>query len=282
LALRTDLSGNPSFRTLLQRVKDAALGAYAHQDVPFEKLVAELRPVRDMSRQPVFQAMFALQNVPQETLELPGLRLSRMNGEWVTAKFDLSLQVSEGPSGLQGHFEYATDLFDGSTIERLCGHYRTLLEGIVAAPQARPSELPLLSTDERHRILVEWNGTAAAYPREKCLHEVFAEQAARTSDAVALIFEDQELSYGELDRRSNQLAHHLQKLGVGPEVIVGLCVERSLEMVVGLLGILKTGGAYLPLDPGYPADRLAYMLADARAPVLVRQAALMEQLPLMR
>ena len=166
-----------------------------------------------------------------------------------------------------------------STIERLAGHLKTLLEGIVADPDARIGELPLLSEAERHRVLVEWNDTAREYPRDKCLHELFAEQAARVPDAVALVYEESELSYGELEQRSNQLAHYLRGLGVGPEVIVGLCVERSLEMVVGLLGILKAGGAYLPLDPGYPGERLAYMLEDARASVVVTQAALLAQLP---
>ena len=279
LALRTDLSGDPGFRELLGRVKETALGAYAHQDLPFEKLVAELQPVRDLSRQPLFQVLFALQNVPQERLQLPGLELRRTDGGVPTAKFDLSLFVQEREGGLEGYFEYATDLFDGSTIERLAGHLKTLLEGIVADPDARIGELALLSEAERHRVLVEWNDTAREYPRDKCLHELFAEQAARVPDAVALVYEESELSYGELEQRSNQLAHYLRGLGVGPEVIVGLCVERSLEMVVGLLGILKAGGAYLPLDPGYPGERLAYMLEDARASVVVTQAALLAQLP---
>jgi len=279
LVLRTDLSGAPRFGELVGRVKEAALGAYAHQDLPFEKLVEELQPVRDLSRQPLFQVSFALQNVPQETLELPGLQLSHAGGSAVTSKFDLSLHVFESGDELHGIVEYATDLFDGGTIARLIGHFRTLLEGIVAAPESPISELPLLSAAERHRLLVEWNATAAAYPREKCVHELFAAQAARTPEAVAVVFEDRQLSYGELDRRSNQLAHHLRGLGVGPETVVGLCVERSLEMVVGLLGILKAGGAYLPLDPRYPRERLAYMLADACCLVVVTQAGLTAQLP---
>jgi len=279
LALRTELGGDPSFKELLQRVRETALGAYAHQDLPFEKLVAELQPVRDLSRQPIFQVLFALQNVPRETLQLPGLELRRAGGGRPTAKFDLALSVHEREGRLEGHFEYATDLFDAATIERLAGHLKTLLEGIVTNPDARLSELPLLSEAERHRLLTEWNDTAAVYPREKCLHELFAEQAERTSNAVAVVYEDQCLTYGELDRRSNQLGHHLRGLGVGSEVVVGLCVQRSLEMVVGLLGILKAGGAYLPLDPEYPAERLAYMMSDARAPVVVTQAELVDQLP---
>ncbi len=175
--------------------------------------------------------------------------------------------------------EYAADLFDGGTIDRLVGHLTTLLEGIAADADLRLSALPLLGEAERHRLLVEWNATAAGYPSQECLHDLFAAQAERTPDAVAVIAEEAQLSYGELDRRSNQLAHHLRSLGVGPEVIVGLCVERSPDMVVGLLGILKAGGAYLPLDPSYPPDRLAYMLADAAAPILVTQTGLMEQRP---
>jgi amino acid adenylation domain-containing protein len=279
LALRTDLSGDPSFRALLGRVKETALGAYAHQELPFEKLVEELQPVRDLSRPPVFQVLLVLRNMPQEALRLPGLQLSRLGGGAGSAKLDLSLYVYEREGRLEGYFEYATDLFNRSTIRRLVNRLRTLLEGIVADPDARIGELPLLGEKERHRVLVEWNATAADYPHDKCLHELFAEQAAKTPDSVALIYEDQQISYGELDRRSNRLAHYLRGLGVGPDVIVGLCVERSAEMVVGLLGILKAGGAYLPLDPGYPGGRLTYMLSDAKAPVLVTQTRLLAQLP---
>ena len=279
LALRTDLSGDPTFRALLGRVKEVSLGAYAHQELPFEKLVEELQPVRDLSRQPLFQVLFGLQNAPRERLELPGLTLRQMAAEHVTAKFDLSLHMVETQAELRGAVEYAADLFDGGTIDRFVGHLTTLLDGIAADADLRLSALPLLGEAERHRLLVEWNATAAGYPSQECLHDLFAAQAERTPDAVAVIAEEAQLSYGELDRRSNQLAHHLRSLGVGPEVIVGLCVERSPDMVVGLLGILKAGGAYLPLDPSYPPDRLAYMLADAAAPVLVAQTGLMEQRP---
>jgi pristinamycin I synthase-3/4 len=279
LPLRTNLDGDPSFGELLQRVKETALGAYAHQDLPFEKLVAELQPVRDLSRQPVFQVLFALQNVPRETLQLPGLELRRLGDGRPTAKFDLALYVNERESWLDGYFEYAADLFDQSTVERFAEHLKTLLKGIVSAPQARLSELPVLSEAERRRLLVEWNDTAAAYPRDKCLHELFGQQSGKTPDAIALAYEDSALSYGELDRHANQLAHYLRGLGVGPETIVGLCVERSLEMVVGLLGILKAGGAYLPLDPNYPAERLSYMMSNARASVIVTQAGLVDRLP---
>jgi amino acid adenylation domain-containing protein len=278
LVLRTDLSGDPKFRELLRRVKEVALGAYAHQDVPFEKVVEVLRPERSLSHQPLFQIMLALQNMPMEGLRLPGLVLSTMGGTTATSKFDLTLFISETRVGLHGTFEYSTDLFDGSTIGRLVGHFKTLLEGVVADPDHRLSELPLLSEAER-RQLKEWNETAAEYPRDKCLHELFAEQAAKTPDALAVVFGDQELTYAELDRLSNQVAHRLRDLGVGPETVVGLCVERSVEMVIGLLGILKAGGAYLALDPSYPPERLAYMLAETRGPVLVTQARLEHVLP---
>jgi non-ribosomal peptide synthetase component F len=197
----------------------------------------------------------------------------------VTAKFDLSVSLRESGSGLHGFVEYATDLFDRSTIERLAGHYERLLAGIVAAPESRVCDLPLLSDGERRRLVVEWNDTSASYPRDKCLHELFAEQASRTPDAVAAVFEDERLTYQELDRRANRLAHQLRGLGVGPETIVGLCVPRSLEMVVGLLGILKAGGAYLPLDPDYPHERLRYMIEDSRCPVVVTQSSLVPSLP---
>src|SRR5580693_6404864 len=279
LALRTDVSGDPSFRALVRRVKEVALAAYAHQDLPFEKLVEELRPARDLSRQPLFQVLFALQNVPREELRVSDLVLRPLGVDQVTAKLDLSLYLHETPEGLRGVLEYATDLFEGATIARVAGYFVTLLEEIVCDVDRRLSALPLLTTAERHRLAVEWNDTAAAYPSDKCLHELFAAQAARTPDAVAVTYEDRCLSYGELDRRSNQLAHYLRGLGVGPEIVVGLCVERSPEMVIGLLGILKAGGAYLPLDPSYPPERLGYMVADAAAPILVTQASLVEQLP---
>ena len=274
LVMRADVSDDPSFEELLARVKETALGAYAHQDIPFEKLVEHLQPQRDLSRQPLFQVMFAMQNVPRQTLELPGLRLLPMERPEGTSKFDLYLELISTPDSLYGAFEYATDLFERSTVERLLSSYVTLLEGIVAEPERRVSEYALLGAAERQHIVVERNATAAEYPKDKCVHELFAEQAAKTPDAVAVTHEDGQLNYGELDRRSNQLAHHLRALGVGRETVVGLCMERSLDLVVGLLGIMKAGGAYLPLDPSYPPQRLAYMMADAKVSVLVTQAAL--------
>ena len=278
LALRCDVSGAGSFRDVLRQIKATALDAYAHQDLPFEKLVEALHPVRDLSREPVFQVVFALQNTPQRSRGLPGLKLEPFAADAVAAKFDLELAMTEEQGGLAATLVYATDLFDAETMARLAEHFVRLLQGIAANPDGRLSELNLLSTAERQQ-LVAWSGSSAVYAQDRCLHELFAEQAARDPAATALVMEDEELSYGALERRANQLAHHLQSLGVGPDVIVGLCVERSLEMVVGALGILKAGGAYLPLDPRYPAARLAYMLDDARVSVLVTQAALLERLP---
>ncbi|HEY2571433.1 MAG TPA: condensation domain-containing protein, partial [Solirubrobacteraceae bacterium] len=278
LALRSDLSDDPAFATLLRRVKETALAAYGHQDLPFEKLVEALQPVRDLSRQPIFQVMFALQNVPHRTTPMRGLSVEPFGEEVASAKFDLQLTMMEASGELWARFDYATDLFEASTIERLADHFERLLDGIVSAPSRRVSELALLGEAERRQLVSGWNDTAVAYPQH-CLHDLFAAQAARTPDAVAVTYDDVALSYGELEARANQLAHYLRRRGVGAETVVGLCAERSLEMVIGLLGVLKAGGAYLPLDPGYPAERLAYMLADAGAPVLLTQAALIERLP---
>jgi len=280
LALRLQLGGDPSFRELVKRAKESALGAYAHQDLPFEKLVQVLQPARDMSRHPLFQALFALQNMPQEALELPGLTLSRMGDEVAGGldpalyRLDLALYLQEAEDGgLVGLLRYATDLFDAATVTRLSGHLKRLLE-VVAEDADRPlSTVSLLSEAERRQVVEEWNATAAAYPQADCLHELFTAQAAKTPDAMAVIDEAGELSYRELERRSNRLAHHLRGLGVSAESVVGLCVERSAELVVGLLGILKAGGAYLPLDPAYPVERLDYMVSDAGAAVVVTQAA---------
>ena len=189
LVLRTDLSGNPSFQELLGRVREVTLGAYSHQDLPYEKLVEELRPPRDLSRNPLFQVLFALRNTPRQAPELAGLTLSSLEVDNETAKFDLTLELGETPEGLSGWFEYSTDLFDAATIARMAGHFQTLLEGIVADPEQRVATLPLLPADERRRLLMEWNDTAADYPQDKCLHEVFEDQVARTPDAVAVVCE---------------------------------------------------------------------------------------------
>lgn len=276
LALRTDLSGDPTFRELLRRVHRVAMGAYDRQDLPFERLVAELQPERDFSRNPIFQVLFALQNVSPP--EFHGLTVSPVEVPTGTSKFDLTLTVEERPDGLAGNFEYSTDLFDAATVERMAGHFRTLLEGVAADPDAPLSRLPLLTQAERHRLLVSWNDTAANTPRDRCIHQLIEDQAAKTPDAVAVAVEDSRVTYGELNARANRLAHRLRRLGVGPDARVGLCVERSLDTVVGLLGILKAGGAYVPLDPDYPEDRLAFMLEDAGVCALLTQGHLAERL----
>ena len=269
LVLRTDLSGNPSFRELLRRVRGVCLGAYAHQDLPFDRLVEELHVKRDLSRNPLFQMMFVLHNASLRTVELQGLTLSPVEGDSETAHFDLTLQIADTDQGLTAAFVYNADLFEAGTIARMLGNFQTLLEAMVADPEQRLSDLPLLTETERQQLLVEWNAAKTEFPRDLCIHQLFEAQVERTPDAIAVVFEAERLTYGELNRRANQLAHHLRALGVGPEVLVAICLERSLEMVIGLLGILKAGGAYVPLDPAYPRERLAFMLKDAQAPVLL-------------
>ena len=279
LVMRTDISGEPTFLDLLGRVREVALAAYDHWDLPFEKLVEELNPDRNLSHSPLFQVVFAFQNAPRSKLELAGLTLTNLAVDGGTAKFDLSLGLSESPDGLTGSLEYNTDLFDHATITRMQGHFQTLLEGIVDNPDRRLSELPLLTAGERRQLLVEWNDTQADYPQDRCIHQLFEAQVERTPDAVALVFEEEQLTYRELNDRANQLGHYLRTMGVGPEVLVGIYVERSLEMVVGLLGILKAGGAYVPLDPAFPKERLAFLLEDIQVSVLLTQQRLLEYLP---
>ena len=280
LVLRGDLSGEPSFKTYLAQVRSRALDAYAHQNVPFEKLVEELAPKRDLSRNPLYQASLAFQNTPPGYWKLRGLEVRRLDGiSGESAKFDLSMNLAESAGRLSGYLEYATDLFDAATIERMMGHWRVLLEGVVADPQQPISRLPLLTREERVQLLVEWNATAADYPRDQCIQQLFEQQVERTPDSLAVVFEEQQLTYRELNARANQLAHHLRTLGVGPEVPVGLCLKRSPDLVVGLLGILKAGGVYAPLDPSYPAQRLAIILDSTQAPVLLTHERLLGQLP---
>jgi len=274
LVLRTDLTGDPTFHQLLGRVREVALGAAAHQDVPFEKLVEELQPERDLSRAPLFQVMFALRNVRLEKLALSNLKLLPAGAAAEIAKFDLTLFMSETDGELGGSFEYNTDLFEAATITRMIEHFKRLLAAIAVAPAQRISTLPLLTDTECDELLVQFNETAREYPQRACLHELIEQQAAQRPDAVAVSFKDEQLTYRELNRRANQLAHHLRGLGVGPEVLVGILIERSPDMMVALLGVLKAGGAYLPLDPAYPQERLAFVLADARVSVLLTQARL--------
>jgi amino acid adenylation domain-containing protein len=276
LVLRTDLAGNPSFRDLLGRVRKVCLEAFAHQDLPFEKLVEELRPERDMTRNPLFQVMFVFQIPESSEVSLQGLRSQPMQVDVGTSKFDLTLSLAEREKKLTGFIEYSTDLFDRSTIERMMGHFQMLLEGIVANPDQPMSTFPFLTETERHQLLVEWNDTATEYPKDSCIHELFEAQAGRTPEAIAVEFDGKQLTYQELNQQANRLARYLKILGVGPKTLVGICVARSLEMVVGVLGILKAGGAFVPLDPAFPRERLAFMLEDAQVSVLLTQAKLAE------
>ncbi|HEX8819773.1 MAG TPA: amino acid adenylation domain-containing protein, partial [Archangium sp.] len=279
LVLRTRLEGNPSFRELLGRVRQVALGAYAHQDIPFEKLVEELKPQRSLSHPPLFQVMLAFQNTPASRLEQPGLALSTLAPESQTALFDLTLSLQDTPEGLAATLEYNTDLFESATAVRMLGHLRVLLEAATSQPELPLSALPLLTEAERHQVLVQWNDTQADYPRDACLHHLFEAQVERTPDALAVLLGGDSLTYRQLDARANQLAHELRSLGVGPEVRVGVCFERSLDLVIALLGILKAGGAYVPLDPSLPRERLAFMAEDSAAHVLLTQQALRNVLP---
>jgi amino acid adenylation domain-containing protein len=279
LVLRTDLGGDPDFREVLRRVRDVTLGAYEHQDVPFERLVAELRPERSMSHAPLFQVAFTLQNALGGVQGLPGLRMTPVGGEAETTQFDLALSIGALPEGFSASLTYATDLFDASTIRRMLGHLERVLDQVAAGAGVRVSEIALLDEAERRQVVDDWNRTDAAYPADHCIHQVFESQAARTPDAVAVTFEGQSLTYAELNARANRLAHHLVARGVGPEVRVGLFLERGLEMVIAILGVLKAGGAYVPLDPAYPVDRVAFALSDAGVPVLLTQDSLRETLP---
>ncbi|MGF1488147.1 MAG: amino acid adenylation domain-containing protein [Prochloraceae cyanobacterium] len=279
LVLRTSFEENPSFEKLLAQVRQTTLKAYENQDVPFEQVVEALQPERSLSHAPLFQVMFVFQNAPMGEMELAGVNLKELKLERTIAKFDLTLSIRKTEEGLVGSWEYNTDLFDRATIERMVAHFENLLNAIVENPQLSVSQLPLLSQAEQHQLLVEWNDTAQEYPKDRCIHQLFEEQVEKTPDAVAVVFEGEQLTYQQLNHRANQLAAYLQTLGVGPEVLVGICVERSLEMVVGLLGILKAGGAYVPLDPNYPLERLSYMLEDSGVEVLLTQQSLLDCFP---
>ena len=277
LVLRSDLAGNPTFRELLGRVRKMALEAQAHADVPFEYMVKELHPERDLNQHPFFQVLLSLET-SVSTLP-PGWTITHTDIDTGTSKFDLSIIIEDRPDGLAGRFEYRSALFDAATIQRMIGHWQMLLEGAAANPEQQLSQLPLLTTKERHQMLVEWNDTYAPYHGERCVHHLFEEQVERNPGGIALLYNDERLTYKELNERANQLAHHLQKLGVGPEVLVGICMDRSIELLVGLLGILKAGGAYLPLDTAYPKERLAVMLSDGRSQILLTQQQVIDELP---
>ncbi|HEY5005661.1 MAG TPA: amino acid adenylation domain-containing protein, partial [Ktedonobacteraceae bacterium] len=271
LVMRTDLSGNPTFRQLLARVREVALGAYTHQDLPFEQLVEVLQPERNLSISPLFQVMFALQDRPPRTMGMEGVVLSPVAVENPTAKFDIILVVVNVDQELYCSLEYNTDIFEYDTITRLLGYWQTLLGSLVASPERYVFDLPLLPKSERDQLLITWNATGVEYPTGQCIHSLFEAQAADHPDSVAIIFEDQYLTYASLDQRSNQLSHCLQAAGVEVDVPIGVCVERSLDMVIGILGILKAGGAYVPLDPGYPAERLDFIVQDAQIRIIITQ-----------
>ncbi|MBA2675111.1 non-ribosomal peptide synthetase, partial [Ramlibacter sp.] len=280
LVLRTEVDGANSFAQLLEQVKTHALGAYAHQEIPFEYLVEALNPERSTSHAPLLQVMLVLQNAPISELRLPGLKLEPMESEHATAKFDLTLTVVEGDQELHASLEYATELFDLQTIERMAAHLQRLLEAIGENAKQRIGDLPMLGQEEQDQILRQWNATQVQYAAGSTLQALFEAQARRTPDALAVRHDNQELSYSELNKRANRLAHYLTSQGVGPDVLVGICVARNLDMMVGLLAILKAGGAYLPLDLAYPPERIAFMLADAQPALVLTQDRLREAMRL--
>ncbi|ARU63608.1 hypothetical protein CBW65_23280 [Tumebacillus avium] len=279
LVIRTDLSGAPTFDELLKRVQQTALDAYTHQDVPFEKLVEELQPKRSMSHTPLFQVLFSMQNMPQSTASFEGITAESTVLDTGGSKCDLSLYVTEKGQGLEASFEYATDLFDAATIERMAEHYTLLLQALAAHPELPVAEVPFLPQAEQQRLLIEFNDTVKAYRRAVCLHQLFEEQAAKTPLATALVDGEERLTYRELNERANAVAHRLQAMGVGPDRLVGVYMERRAELVIGLLGVLKAGGAYVPLDPAYPQERVLYTMEDAQLTALLTSEQLHQQLP---
>src|SRR5581483_2082092 len=272
VVLRSDLSGDPTVRELLERIRGVCVDAFTHQEVPFEKLVEELRPPRNVAANPLVQATFALQNTPRNSLNLAGITARDLDlSAGVARPFDLHLYMIEEESRLQSYASYNKNLFGIDTIKRLVHHFTNILEAIAVDQDQRISKLPMLSAPERRQLLLEWNDTYADYPREKCIHELFEAQVERTPEAVAVVCENQKLTYGELNARANQLAHDLRRRGVGPETVVALFMERSVEMVVAILGVLKAGGAYLPMDPDLPHERMQFFLADAQVRWLLTQ-----------
>ncbi|MGH7766723.1 MAG: non-ribosomal peptide synthetase [Candidatus Binatia bacterium] len=271
LPLRIDLSGQDSFREVLARAHATLAAAWERRELPFDKLVAELKPERDLSRHPVFQAAFAFEDGPAEAFEMAGLELDPIEMDVESSEFDLTLSVTGANGALAASFLYNCDLFDAATVRRTSGHLATLLEAIAADPSRPIAKLPLLTSVERRQLVVEWNETKREFPADRFLHELLETQAERTPDTAAIVFGDERLTYRELNRRANQLARYLKKQGVGPDVLTGVHVERSTEMIVALLGILKAGGAYVPLDPAYPKERLAFMMEDTRMPVALTE-----------
>ncbi|XXY48923.1 amino acid adenylation domain-containing protein [Sorangium sp. So ce269] len=279
IALRADLSGDPTVLSLLERVRATTLAAYDAQDIPFEHVLDALQLPRDLSRTPLFQVAFVLHNTPLPSLTLPNLRLSQVEIEWKTALFDLKMELQDTPEGMRGWLVYNTDLWDAPSIARMIEHYKVLLEGMISAPERRVSALPLLTPGERRQILGEWSALRSTYAADTCVHRLFEAQVERAPEAIALSVDGTQVTYRELNRRANRLARRLQALGVGPDIPVALCLERSVEMMVGILGVLKAGGAYVPLDPAYPRARIEYMLEDSQAPVLLTDAPRRAALP---
>ncbi|MCG8620153.1 MAG: amino acid adenylation domain-containing protein, partial [Desulfobacterales bacterium] len=279
LVLRTDLSGDPTFREAVSRVRKLALDAYAHQDLPFEQLVAALQPERDTSRNPLVQVMFALQNAPMEVLRFGDLEVTPAGVEHVTVAMDMEVHLWEKGDEITGSLLYSVDLFEHRSMAQLVAHYLRLLEDAVENPDKSIADLAFLDKAETHQLLTRWNETQREYPRDKCLHHLFEARALATPDAQALVFDNQVLTYGALNARANQLGHYLKRRGVGPETLVGICAERSMDMIVGMLGILKAGGAYVPIDPEYPPGRKAFILEDTGAGLLLTQERLCPDLP---
>lgn len=271
LVLRTSLSANPTFRELLKRVKEVSLGAFAHQEMPFELLVEELQIDRDLSHSPLFQVMFDLQNAPLRQTELPGLELSFLESSSETEQFDLSLSMSETSQGLRASLGYNRDLFDRATITRMLNHYQTLLEAIASNPDQKIADLPMMTEAERHQVVVAWNETRSVYDPDQCVHRLFEAQATRTPFNIAIVDNEQSLTYGELNRRANQLARYLKRAGAGPDQRIGICIERSLNMVIAVLGVIKAGAAYVPLDPYYPRKRLSFYLNDSQVSLVLTE-----------
>ena len=279
LVLRADLSGDPEFLTLLKRVRHVTLGAYAHQDLPFDKLVEELQPRRSLSHSPIFQVVFALDTTPKDAGRVPALDFLWIDLDRDVARADLSLFMKEDGEALSYSLEYNTDLFDAETVFRFSGHFQRLLESVVANPETRISRLPILPADERHHLLVELNDTQVAHDAHPPLHRLFEESAGRSPDAVAVACAGEQLTYGELNVRANQLAHFLRRQGVSGDTLVGVCMDRSVEMVVGLLGVLKAGAAYVPIDPTYPKERISYILSNSGVSFLLTRRSLQDDLP---
>ncbi|HNG96263.1 MAG TPA: condensation domain-containing protein, partial [Acidobacteriota bacterium] len=277
LVLRAELSEKPTFRQLLAKVRQTTLDAFAHQDLPFEKLVEELQPERDLSRTALFQTLFVFKPVPKDWQPGGQLKFEHIQSNRGAAKFDLTLTISERPHEFLAAFEYDTDLFTADTIRRMLNHFQNLLGAMVANPDQVISRLMMLSPAELNQLTEDWNQTAVAFPPDECLHQLFEAQAAQYPDRLAVVAGDDQITFAELNARADALAAHLQHLGVGPEVFVGLAIDRSVEMFVGLLGILKAGGAYVPIDPAFPAERIQFILADTQAPVVVTQSHLLDR-----